>query len=40
MGAIDGAEDAARFFQEDFTSDGQRDAAGTIQERGADLFFE
>jgi hypothetical protein len=40
MGAVDGAEDAACFFYEDLTSDGQRDAAGTIQELGAELFFE
>ena len=40
MGAVNGAEDAACLFQEDFTGDGQRDAAGTIQEPGADLVFE
>jgi hypothetical protein len=40
MCAIDGTEDAACFFQEDFTSDGQRDAASTIKELAADLFFE
>ena len=37
MGAVDGAQDTACLFQEDFTSDGQRDAAGTIQELGADF---
>src|SRR6185436_12000569 len=40
MGAVDGAQNAACFFYEDFTSDGQRDTAGTIQELGAELFFE
>jgi hypothetical protein len=39
--AVDGAENAPRLFEEDFTGDGQRDAAsGSIQELGADLFFE
>lgn len=40
MGAIDGAEDAARFFQERVASDRQRDAAGAIQEPGAEFIFE